>query len=127
MYRDKYHNCENVSKYRDVIFKSYRPALVSFRFIFLYWCTADLIKAQGQEPAAEFSMFSSVGEVWYTRGSTNGVKEALEPLPYWPQETRIKTTTKKKTQHACYSRETPDEGTWTNTLSIWYHFLFILC
>lgn len=30
-------------------------------------------------PAAEFSSLFSPGEVWYTRGSTKGVKDAVDP------------------------------------------------
>lgn len=30
-------------------------------------------------PAAEFSSLFSPGDVWYTRGSTKGVKDALDP------------------------------------------------
>lgn len=42
-------------------------------------------------PAAELSSLSSVGEVWYTRGSTKGVKEAFEPPP-WPNYKNNKWT-----------------------------------
>lgn len=36
---------------------------------------------RGNVPEAEMLSSSSVGEVPYTLGSTNGVKEALEPPP----------------------------------------------